>query len=527
MQASDHVVLVSPAETPFLADVLPHACISVFPALYSPVVADPAGYGARQNIFFIGGFKHPPNVESVKWFVENVWPSVHARLPGVEFHIVGSEAPKDIIALGGRPGVRFVGYVQDLDPLLAGYRLSVAPLLYGAGIKGKLGTAMGAGVPCVSTTVGAEGMGIVDGVHAAVRDDPEGFAEAVVTLYGDRAQWEKLSEKGRRLVEDRFGAAANQSSFYRALDKAGALPLDMYVAWCQSAQPAPLPAPDPAEPVDVSIIVPVHNQWPMTRSCLNSVLRAVRGSGITCEVILADDASTDETLQAASLFPGLRVVRQENNLGFLGNCNAAAAKARGEALLFLNNDTIVLPGWLTELVRVMREEPSAAIVGSKLIYPDGTIQDAGGVIFSDASAANLGRGKLRSDAAFRSDREVDYATGASILVRGSFWEKVGGFDTRFSPAYCEDSDLAMSARFHGMKVFSAASSIVVHFEHGSYGEQEKSKPKEMQKVNQKKLREKWQHALMQDHLAPGTGNELASLHAQRGPTSRKEAVKAG
>jgi hypothetical protein len=100
MQASDHVVLVSPAETPFLADVLPHACISVFPALYSPVVADPAGYGARQNIFFIGGFKHPPNVESVKWFVENVWPSVHARLPGVEFHIVGAEAPKDIIALG-------------------------------------------------------------------------------------------------------------------------------------------------------------------------------------------------------------------------------------------------------------------------------------------------------------------------------------------------------------------------------------------------------------------------------------------
>lgn len=151
--------------------------------------------------------------------------------------------------------------------------------------------------------------------------------------------------------------------------------------------------PEPAQPVDVSIIVPVHNQWHFTRPCLISVLRAMRGTGITCEVILADDASTDETLQAASPFPGLRVVRQDRNLGFLGNCNAAAAKARGEALLFLNNDTIVLPGWLTELVRVLREEPSAAIVGSKLLYPDGTIQETGGVLFADASAGNLGRGK--------------------------------------------------------------------------------------------------------------------------------------
>jgi len=525
MQASDHVVLVSPAEIPFLTDILPRSRISVFPALYSPVVATLAGHAARRHIFFLGGFKHPPNVDAVKWFVKKVWPAVHARLPGVEFHIVGAEAPADVIALGEQPGVRFVGYVQDLDPILAGYRLSVAPLLYGAGIKGKLGAAMGAGVPCVSTTIGAEGMGIVDGLHAMVRDDAEGFAEAVVSLYGDPALWQSISEKGRQLVEDRFGDAANQSAFCRVLDDAGALPLDMYVAWCQAAEPAPLPAPDTAEPVDVSIIVPVHNQWHFTRSCLISVLRAMRGTGITCEVILADDASTDETLQAASLFPGLRVVRQDRNLGFLGNCNAAAAEARGEALLFLNNDTIVLPGWLTELVRVLREEPSAAIVGSKLLYPDGSIQDSGGVIFSDGSAANLGRGKLRGDALFGSDREVDYATGASILVRGSFWDKVGGFDGRFSPAYCEDSDLSMSARLHGMKVILAANSIVVHFEHGSYGEQLKSKPQELQRINSEKLREKWHPVLTRDHLAPGTLNEIAAAHAQRTPLSRDRTEK--
>lgn len=144
MQACDHVVLVSPAEIPFLRDVIPQSRLSVFPALYSTVVANPAGYAARQHIFFLGGFKHRPNVDSVKWFVDKVWPIVHSRLPNVEFHIVGAEASADVIALGERPGVRFVGYVSDLDPILATYRLSVAPLRYGAGIKGKIGASLGA-----------------------------------------------------------------------------------------------------------------------------------------------------------------------------------------------------------------------------------------------------------------------------------------------------------------------------------------------------------------------------------------------
>jgi len=518
MRACDHVVLVSPAEIPVLTDILPRSRISVFPALYSRVVTTPTGYAARRHIFFLGGFKHRPNVESVTWFVEKVWPAVQARLPGVEFHIVGAEAPADVVALGERPGVRFVGYVKDLDPILAGYRLSVAPLLYGAGIKGKLGVAMGAGVPCVCTTIGAEGMGIVDGVHAMVRDDAVCFAEAVVSIYGDPALWEKISEKGRRLVEDRFGDAANQSAFYRVLDEAGALPLDMYVASCQAAEPAPLPAPDPAEPVEVSIIVPVHNQWALARACLNSVLRALRGSGITCEVILADDASTDGALRAASVFPGLRVVRQDRNLGFLGNCNAAVAEARGDALLFLNNDTVVLPGWLTALVRVLREEPSAAIVGSKLLYPDGTIQETGGVLFTDASAGNLGRGKPRHDPLFSFDREVDYSTGASILVRRSFWDSTGGFDTGVTAALAAVLDLSLSARHSNLQVICAARSEVIRpAVRTSSGLANISDVPIPQVV--RPLLSKWNISPDDGYLVPSTQPEIAAAHAERMPFS--------
>lgn len=515
MQAVDHVVLVSPAEIPFLEGIVPQSRISVFPALYSSVVAIPVDYAKRAHLFFLGGFKHGPNVDAVKWFVDKVWPAIHAALPGVEFHIVGAEAPEDVVNLGQTPGVRFVGYVADLDSALASYRLSVAPLRYGAGIKGKLGAAMGAGIPSVSTTIGAEGMGIVDGVHALVRDDAEAFAEATVALYQDGELWNRIAYNGKVLVEDSFGDKANQSAFLRVLDAAQALPLDLYVAHCRAAQPQALPNPGPAQDVDVSIIIPVHDQWASTCVCLNSVLRAVRGTGVSCEIILADDASVDETRHAAELFPGLRVVRQDENVGFLRNCNAAAITARGRYLLFLNNDTVVLPGWLAELARVMDEDPDVAIAGSKLLYPDQTIQEAGGILFSDASAINLGRGKPRDHLHHCFDREVDYAIGASIMVRRSFWDDVGGFDQQYVPAYCADSDLAMAARDRGMRVMYVAGAEVVHFEHGSYGQEVATSPKMLMATNRQKLLEKWRLSFANDHLPRSAAPEIATAHAER------------
>ncbi|MEI4474231.1 glycosyltransferase [Frigidibacter sp. MR17.24] len=509
MRAADHVVVVSPAEVPYLRAEMPAQQISVFPALYSDVVAAPAGYHARDHVFFIGGFKHTPNVDSVIWFADNVWPAVHAEAPEAEFHIIGAEAPPEVIALGERPGIRYVGYVAELEPELAKYRVGVAPLLYGAGIKGKVGAMMGAGMPTVCTTIAAEGMGIVDGIHALVRDDPAEQARAIVTLYRDRGLWDRLAVNGARLVEDSFGDAANRASFLAMLNRARALPQQSFMRYCATAPDQCFPVYDPAQAIDVSIIIPVYNKWELTRDCLVSVATVCRSTGITYEVILADDGSSDETLQAADLFPGLRVVRAPTNLGFLRNCNNAAAQAKGEHLLFLNNDTIVLPGWLEELYRTMVAEPQAGIVGSKLLYPDATIQEAGGALFKNGSGWNLGRSRGRFDRMWTFQREVDYISGASILVRGSFWKSSGGFDELYGNAYCEDSDLAMQARNTGLSVIYVPGSEVVHFEHASYGDQLDSKPKQLQQENGEKFFQKWQVVLEKDH-APVGGDPILS-----------------
>lgn len=515
MNQSDHVVLVSPAEIPYLREALgADKPISVFPVLYAPIEREVAPFNARKDIFFLGGFGHNPNISAVEWFVEHVWPLVRQSLPDASFHIVGAEAPESVLALERTPGVKVVGFVPDLKQIFSAYRIGVAPLLYGAGIKGKVAATLGAGIPCVCTEIAAEGMGIENEVHALVEADAARFAAAVVRLYTDEALWTRLAANGQALVEAKFGEVANRGALLRVLNEARALPLALWQEYCERTPEFAVPSSPADSPIDVTIIVPAYNKWPLTRTCIASIVAASAGSGIRYEVILADDASSDETTQARQLIPGLRVVRTPGNLGFLRNCNNAAAQARGRYILLLNNDTVVLPGWLGELVETMDRDESIAIAGSKLLYPNGNIQEAGGGLHSNADGVSIGRwyfvhGSVRPverDApVFNFERETDYVTGASIIVRSTFWRQMGGFDTCFKNAYCEDSDLAMSARAAGFRVVYQPRSEVVHLEHQSYSDAADARRAELQRHNKELLLKKWQPFFTRNHLPVGHG----------------------
>ena len=517
MRKVDRTVVVSPAEVPTVQAYLPECRMSVLPALYAPVAGAPRRFGSRRDIFFLGGFAHTPNVDAVQWFVRSVWPLIRKRLPGVNFHVVGSEAPQAVQDLAVEPGVVVDGFVKDLDPLLASMHLGVAPLRYGAGIKGKVAVTMGAGIPCVCTPIAAEGMGFERGVHALIEADAEAFADSVVRLYNDGKLWQRMSDAGREFIRQRFSAEANRSALLSVLNDARALPLDLYLRHCQDLSPRALPCPAGDETVDVSVIVPVYNQWGYTRACLNSILEAAGGGALRYEVILADDGSMDDTVDAARYFPGLRIVRTPKNLGFLRNCNNAAKHARGRHILLLNNDTVVLPGWLEASFRLAEGDASAAMVGSKLLYPDGTIQEAGAVLWNDATACNCGRYLPRDTALYQHVREVDYVSGSSFLIRKSFWEDVGGFDERYKNAYCEDSDLAMTARARGLRVLYQPASEVVHFEHKTYTGERQNFLLPVQRENIQRLRDKWQDVFARDHLAPGTPPHLGMANAERTP----------
>ena len=228
-------------------------------------------------------------------------------------------------------------------------------------------------------------------------------------------------------------------------------------------------------------------------------------------MILADDVSKDATASIGDYIRGLVVSRNTENQGFLKNCNQAAKKAVGDYIFFLNNDTKVTDGWLSSLLKLMDGDESIGMAGSKLIYPDGRLQEAGGIIWSDGSGWNYGRLDDPEKPQYNYVKEVDYISGAAIMIRRSLWEEIGGFDERFAPAYCEDSDLAFEVRKHGKRVVYQPKSVVVHFEGISNGTDVNGEGlKKYQVVNQEKFREKWKEELKEQSRNTGNPNPFTA-----------------
>lgn len=267
-----------------------------------------------------------------------------------------------------------------------------------------------------------------------------------------------------------------------------------------------LSLPSTSEPV-VSIVIPVHNLFELTYHCLASLILA--GSKIPFEVIVVDDLSTDLTTELVSFVDNVRVIRNEKNLRFLLSATAGAEAARGDYVLFLNNDTEVISGWLDELISVFQKFNNVGLVGSKLIYPDGKLQEAGGIIWGSGKAWNVGHAQNASHPQYNYVRQVDYVSGAAMMVKAEVWKTIGGFSKELIPAYYEDTDLAFKVREAGYKTYYCPASTVVHYEGMSNGRELTSGVKQFQSINAPKFRKKWRHAYRHN------GQEGISLVTQK------------
>jgi GT2 family glycosyltransferase len=267
-----------------------------------------------------------------------------------------------------------------------------------------------------------------------------------------------------------------------------------------SARVASLAIPVSDSPL-VSVIIPIYGKIDYTLRCLDSIAAHLPQTAF--EVIVVDDCSPDDSFDVLSKVKGIRLLRNEQNQGFIRSCNIGAKAARGEYLYFLNNDTEVTAGWMDELLRTFSEFSGTGLAGSKLIYPDGRLQEAGGIIWQDGSAWNFGRFQDPLLPVYNYAREVDYCSGASIMVSKGLFNELGGFDEHYLPAYCEDSDLALKIRDKGYRVIYQPLSTVIHFEGITSGTDTTQGTKAYQVENSKKLFERWQHRL-QTHQAPGT-----------------------
>lgn len=264
----------------------------------------------------------------------------------------------------------------------------------------------------------------------------------------------------------------------------------------------------------VTVIVPTYNGLHFTLACIDSIARF--RPKVAYEVIVADNVSTDDTEKTLKRRYDIRYLRHPENLGFLRSCNRAARIARGEFIFLLNNDTLVAPGWLDELYAVFCAQDNAGLVGSRLIYPDGRLQEAGGIIWKDGSAWNYGKFQDPGIPEFNYLRETDYVSGAAIMLPKRLWDEVGGFDEMYAPSYCEDSDLAMRVRSLGYSVLYTPLSVIAHFEGMTQGRDTSSGIKSFQVSNTEKLLARWK-PMISNYQPNG---ELLDLAKDRGFTKR-------
>jgi GT2 family glycosyltransferase len=256
--------------------------------------------------------------------------------------------------------------------------------------------------------------------------------------------------------------------------------------------------------VKTSIVIPVHGKVELTRSCLEWLQRDVRDNP-EIEVIVVDDGSADGTREAVDQVDGVALVTHDEPLGFAAACNDGAAEARGDYVLFLNNDTEGQDRWLDHLVSYADDHPEAAAVGAKLLYPNATIQHAGIVFSDDLLPRHVYRGFPKGHAAVSRSRPFRAVTAASMLIHRHAFAESGGFDVGFANGF-EDIDLCLRLGATGHEIHYCAESVLVHDEAATRGDDADAFQR-----NADRYLERWRECVDPDELATYVKDGLLAI----------------
>ncbi len=319
------------------------------------------------------------------------------------------------------------------------------------------------------------------------------------------AAWRVLREDGLREVVKRVGERLAAIRNRRH-------PVPLMRGSCDRIESQTFPF---HERPDISVVVPVHDQHLLTFRCLRSILE--NAGDLHYEIIVVDDASGPDTRSMLDMQTNVQIVRLETNQGFVAACNSGAKLARGEVILFLNNDTEIAPETLRAFLDTFERNPRCGVVGGKLLYPDGSLQEAGGLVWRDGTAWNCGRSGDPSAPQFNYVREVDYCSGAALAVKRSLFERLGGFDDHFAPGYWEDTDLCFRARREGFAVLYQPDATVIHLEGMTAGRNTDQGMKAFQSVNGEKFYARWKSELEQTHLVHAPERFFQARDRNRAP----------
>ncbi len=423
----------------------------------------------NNNILFIGGYNHYPNISAVKKLVHEILPIVRQSIPDAKVIIAGSKAPEEIVRLGDLDGVEFRGFIEeeDMDALYEDTFITVSPLLAGAGIKGKICESISYMKPVVTNAIGNEGIALQDGIDGLIAESSEDLAERVIKAMRREYDLESMTQKAQHKLDQLVGADTVKQSM-----------IDSFLP-------------------PVSICIVTWNRLGLLQRCIESIEgnTAYPNYKILVHSNGCEDGTQEYLKAAAAINPNIIPILSETNDVFvLPNNRMMEMFPEGDAIL-LNNDTYVTENWLTALCKAAYSSKHYGIAGSKLLYPDGVLQEFGSELYPDGTGRNRGKWEDANDPQYCEIKTAGYVSGCSMYIKRSTINKIGVFDEDFHPCYCEDSDYSYTSWEHGLQTIVTPYSIVYHDEGGTSGTDTNTGFKSYQVINMKKFLKKHKHNL--------------------------------
>lgn len=427
----------------------------------------------RSDLIFVGNFNHKPNEDAVLFFTKEIFPMIKSKLPEIKFYIVGNNPTEKVKALKSDQ-IIITGWVPDVKEYIDKCRVEVVPLRYGAGNKGKVGEALSSGIPIVTTSIGAEGMGIEHGTHAFISDEPNDFAEKVIQLYQDEQLWEKFSSNGKKLIESQYSSELMRKRLQFIFNNTKQSLKTSY-------------ALNHSSPPKVSFIIIAFNQADYTKKCIESIKDKVK---VSYEVILIDNASSDETNSIFSKdYDFIRYYRNKINLGFPVAVNQGIKEALGDYVLILNNDTILTNNLIERLIEVA-ESDSKIGIASPISNEVSGLQKDENAKYNSIEEMHKYAIEVREK---NKGQLLHFPRVAFLctLIKKEVIDTIGGLDERFSPGNFEDDDFCLRAQLAGYKTVIAKDAFIHHYGSKSFkANGEKAYTDRLMK-NQKIFVDKW------------------------------------
>lgn len=411
------------------------------------------------KLLFFANYKHEPNVASVNYIVKELIPRL--RKLKIDFKIVlaGSsielvnELVKDI------KEIDVIGYVpnEDVSQLYESSKLVIAPLLYGAGIKGKITEAISYMKPVLTTDIGNEGLNLEHGKSILLANDSMAMAEVIAKVFSGEYDLSQMCLNAQIEVASLLSVESNRSRIIKSI-----FPL-----------------------VQISIVT--YNRVDLLKTCIESIIKnTIYPNYCIC---VYSNGCTDGTLsylESISESIPLEIIRSKSNDVYVEPNNAMMQKMSEGDVVLLNNDVEVGKAWLTELVHAGRNFPDAGIIGSLIMYPNNLIQEFGSEIYDDGMGLNMFN-KDAGDIQLPAYQWASYVSGCCMYIKASTLRIMKGFDMQFAPCYFEDSDMCYTAWSKGIKTLVASKSRIVHLEGATAGVDEEGGFKKYQSINREKF----------------------------------------